>query len=252
MTILDFHLVNGLILLDAQVDGESGQMLLDTGAMRTALNTEYFSDRTGDAVEIAKFSGGMSGETARSACIRSLKLRNLELSDLTAMCMDLKYAEKKLKMKDSSVRLLGLLGNDVLREYSLFLDYKAELLVLDPEMFFRDFALALMPVDAFATVELTIEGRPWRFILDTGANACLLDTELQEEISAVPVEDAPGQFTLPLVCLEEFEYRDVTAVFADLTALKAVTGAVGVIGSTVLSPRRTIQDFKSQLLFLEK
>ncbi len=252
MVYMDFHPVNGLVLLDARVDGEKGQFLLDTGAMMTALNAEYFSPASGGAVEIAKFSGSMSAEDARKTRILSLELQNTELHDLDAMCMDLGYAEAGLRTEDGSVRLLGLLGNDVLRGYSLFLDYKAGLLALDSEMCFRDFTLAPMPVDAFATVELVIGDRPRRFVLDTGANACLLDAELQGEFAVTPAEGAPGQFTLPRVRLEDLEYRDVTAVFADLTALKAVADVCGVIGSAVLSPRRTIQDFKRQLLFLEK
>ena len=249
---IDFKLLNGIILVPAAVNDEQGYLIFDTGAMKTGLHRKYFSDMQGKELEIAKFSGEMASDTATEVTIRSLSFSGVTLTDQNAMLMDLSYVEDSLKGFDNSLRLLGTMGIDIIRDFSVMIDYGENKITLNSPCRFSKSTCVPLQMEALPVVEAEIDGEQYSFVLDTGANTCLLGTALQGRVPVQPVEDSPNVFKISSVSLQSRLYSDVLSVFTDISAIQSKVSVDGVIGYHILSPQRSYFDFSNRKLYLEE
>ena len=248
---VSFKLLNGIVLVPASVNDEQGYLIFDTGAMKTALNKKHFPDLQGKELEIAKFNGEMKSDTAAEIAIRSLSFSSITLTDCAAMLMDLAYVEDSLAAFDSSVRLLGTMGIDVIRQFSVMLDYGSSKITLNPFHGLEQSTCVPMKIEALPVIEIAIDGEPYRFVLDTGANTCLLGAALQGRFPVQPVEGAPNVYSISSVAVQGRSYTNIVSVFADISAIQSKVAVDGVIGYHLLSPQRSYFDFAHQKLYLE-
>ena len=249
---VDFKLLNGIALVSAVVKGEQGYLIFDTGAMKTGLHRKYFSDMQGKELEIAKFSGEMANDTATEITVSSLSFSGVTLTDQKAMLMDLSYVEDSLRAFDPSLRLLGTMGIDIIRNFAVMMDYGENKITLNPLCGFDKSTCVPLQMEALPVVEAEIYGERYRFVLDTGANTCLLGTALQDRFPVQPVEDAPNVFKISSVSLQNRPYSDVLSVFTDISAIQSKVSVEGVIGYHILSAQRSYFDFSNQKLYLEE
>ena len=251
-TEIDFKLLQGIILVQAAVNDEQGYLAFDTGAMQTALHKKYFSDIQGKELEIAKFSEGMKSDTATEITIRNLSFSDVTLTDRKVMLMDLSYVEDSLAAFDPSLRLLGTMGIDIIRNFSVMLDYGESKITLNPLSVFNKYTCVPLQMEALPVVEIEIDGEQYRFVLDTGANTCLLGAALQGRVPVQAVEGTPNIFNISSVSLQKRQYRDIASVFADISAIQSKVSVEGVIGYHILSAQRSYFDFSNQKLYLEE
>ena len=251
-TEIDFKLLNGIVLVSAAVNDKQGYLIFDTGAMKTGLHRKYFSDMQGKELEIAKFSGEMANDTATEITVRSLSFSSVTLTDCNAMLMDLSYVEESLKAFDPSLQLLGTMGIDIIRNFSVMMNYGDNKITLNPLCGFDKSTCVPLQMEALPVVEIEIDGEQYSFVLDTGANTCLLGTALQDRVHVQPVEDAPNVFKISSVSLQNRTYSDVLSVFTDISAIQSKVSVDGVIGYHILSAQRSFFDFSNQKLYLEE
>lgn len=252
MLSLDCKILSGIILIPASADGQSGFFAFDTGAMQTAVNRAYFSDIQGESVQIAKFSQEVVGDSASKGTLGSLSFSGIERRGLPVLIMDLGYVENALKTLDPDIRFLGTLGIDVIRDYTVFIDYSAPELILDSERTFEDCTEIPLSLDKLPVINLEIDGRKCDFVLDTGANTCLLGESFAGSQSIKPSAEQPGIVNVPAVRVGDREYENITAVISDISAIRKKVLVEGVIGYHILSPQRCILDFKRSRLLLER
>ena len=114
-----FHSVNGMILLDAQVNGKTAVLLLDTGADFTLISPEASGlSAKLDALKATNTTGA-SGEYVKGRI--DLRLAERHWIDRAVLIMDLTEASKRLGTK-----IDGFIGQDLLREFSAVrIDYKS-------------------------------------------------------------------------------------------------------------------------------
>ena len=251
-TEIDFKLLQGIILVQATVNDEHGYLAFDTGAMQTALHRKYFSDIQGQELEIAKFSEGMKQDTATAVTIPSLSFSGVTLTDCNVMLMDLSYVEDTLAAFDPSLRLLGTMGIDIIRHFSVLLDYQEKRITLNPLRGFDQWICVPLRMEALPVIEIEIDGEQYRFVLDTGANTCLLGSELQGRLPTQAMDGAPNLFTIPSVSLQNRPYSNILSVFTDISAIQNKVSVDGVIGYQLLAPQRSYFDFMNQKLYLEE
>lgn len=249
---IDFKLLNGIVLVPAAVNDEQGYLAFDTGAMQTALHKKYFSGLQGKELKIAKFSGEMENDTATEVKIRSLSFSKVTLTDYDVMLMDLSYVEDSLAAEDSSLRLLGTMGIDIIHNFSVMIDYERNKITLNPSSRFDRYTCVPMWMEALPVIEIEIGKERYRFVLDTGANTCLLGTALQDRLPVQPVEDTPNIFNILSLSLQQRSYSSIMSVFADISAIQNKVSVDGVIGYQILSPQRSYFDFSDQKLYLEE
>ena len=115
-----FRSVNGMILLDAAVNGKPAVLLLDTGADNSIVSL-YVAGVTAklDALKPENTTGASGDYTKAKIDLRLEKRRWIERPILV---MDLSEASKHL-----GTRIDGFVGQDLLREFSsVKIDYAAK------------------------------------------------------------------------------------------------------------------------------
>ncbi len=253
MIQVSYRLVNGIMLIPATANGKEGFFAFDTGAMQTAVNMAYFPKMQGVDVDIAKFSEGMKKSVATEGVLETLRFSDIERKDMPVLIMDLMYVENALKAALPELKLLGTLGIDVIRNYTVLLDYKSDEIILDPERCsFENQVEIPMPCEKLSIVEVKVADRTCNFVLDTGASICLLGQGFQDDPQLIHSPKTPSFVTIPVVRVGENRYEDIKATISDISAIKKVVPVEGVIGYQILSPQRSILDFRNNRLIMEK
>lgn len=252
---IDFKLLNGIVLIPAAVNTERGYLIFDTGAMETALHKKYFSDVQGKELEIAKFNGNIKSEQSETASeikIHSISFSDVALTDRDVILMDLSYVEDSLSAFDPDVRILGTMGIDIIGGFSVVMDYEKCRIVLNPSCGFAKYTYVPMKTEPQPIIDIEICGEQYSFVLDTGANTCLLGASLQNRLTVQPTEDDPNVFVIPSLSLHGRSYSGVLSVFADISAIQSKVPVDGIIGYQILSSQRAYFDFSNQKLYLEE
>lgn len=252
MIKIPFKLADGIILISATANGKAGYFAFDTGAMQTAVNKAHFPEMQGEQIQIAKFTEGVQEASAAEGTFGTLRFSEIELSDLPVLIMDLMYVENALKDVMPDFIFLGTLGIDVIRNYTVLLDYQASEIILDPEHGFENQETIPMSCNKLPIIQVEAAGQVCDFVLDTGASFCLLGQGFQDIPQLLPSPETPNIVTVPVVRVGAREYKDITATVTNISAIQKKVPVEGVIGYQVLSPQRSILDFKNDRLLLEK
>lgn len=252
MIKIPYKLVGGIILISVTVDGQKGFFAFDSGAMQTAINKAHFPEMHGKQVNIAKFSKEVKENTAEEVILGTLCFSEIELSNVTVVIMDLMYVENALKAAMPDIKFLGTLGIDIIKNYTVMLDYYTNEIILDPERGFENQMSITMRFENLPIIEIEVANRMCNFVLDTGASVCLLSKSFQDAQQLISESKTSNIFTVPVIRVGENEYKNITAIISDIGAIKKKVPVEGVIGYQILSPQRTILDFNNNLLIMEK
>lgn len=252
MITIPFKLADGIILVSAAANGKEGFFAFDTGAMQTAVNKAHFPEMQGAQIQIAKFTEGVQEASAAEGTLSSLYISQIEEADFPVLIMDLMYVENALKSVMPDFIFLGTLGIDVIRNYTVLLDYQASEITLDPERGFEAQETISMSCDKLPIIQVEAAGRTCNFVLDTGASFCLLGQGFQDDPQLLPSPETPNIVTVPVVRVGAREYKNIAATVSNISAIQKKVPVEGVIGYQVLSPQRSILDFENNQLLLEK
>ena len=249
---IQFKLVAGIMLIPVTANEKEGFFAFDTGAMQTAVNKAHFPEIQGERTDIAKYSEGVKKASATEGILNTMRFSDVECSNMPVLIMDLMYVENALKAAMPDVKFLGTLGIDVIRNYTVLLDYNATEIILDPEYDFESRLRIPMRYVNLPVIEVEVANRTCDFVLDTGANTCLLGQSFQNDPQLIPASQTPNIVTVPVVRVGENRYENITAVISDISAIQKKVPVEGVIGYQVLSPQRSVLDFKNHMLIMEK
>lgn len=252
MIRMPYKLAEGIMLISVTANEKEGFFAFDTGAMQTAVNKAHFPEMRGEQIDIAKFTDGVKKSTAEEGVLDTLRFADMERSDMPVLIMDLMYVEDALKTAVPDIKFLGTLGIDVIRNYTVLLDYNASEIILDPEHGFENPMTIPMKCEKLPVIEIEAANRTCDFVLDTGASICLLGQSFRDDPQLIPDPETPDIVTIPAVRVGEKEYEHITAAISDVTAIQKRVPVEGVIGYQVLSPQRSILDFQNDRLIMEK
>ena len=249
---IPYKLVGGIMLIPVTANGKEGFFAFDTGAMQTAVNKVYFPEMHGEHIGIAKFSGEVTKGSAAEGILDTLSFSDIERSNMPVLIMDLTYVENALKAAAPGLKFLGTLGIDVIKNYTVLLDYKAAEIILDPEYDFEAQTTVPMKFEKLPVIEVEAANRTCDFVLDTGASICLLGHDFRNDPQLIPASGTPNIVILPVVRVGKNEYEKIKAAISDISAIKKKVPVDGVIGYQILSPQRSVLDFKNHRLIMEK
>lgn len=249
---IPYKLASGIMLIPMMANDQEGYFAFDTGAMQTAVNKEYFSGMKGERIDIIKFSDDIKEGVADKGILNTLHFSDMERTNLPVLIMDLMYVEKALKTIIPDLKLLGTLGIDVIGDYTVLLDYNMSEIILDPEQKFENQVAIPMQYEKLPVIEIEVIDRMYNFVLDTGANTCLLGQEFLNHPQLTPVSETSKVVNIPFVRLAGNEYPDIVAIISDISSIRKRVPVEGVIGYQILSQQRSILDFKNKKLIFEK
>lgn len=240
--IIPIEVVSGIILINVSVNGINGYMAFDTGAMKTCLNKFHFPDFVGKDIEVAKFDNEMKTASAvESIC--DIRCHEWVAPKTSVLLLDMDYVEKPLRNIKPDLCFLGTIGIDLIREHTVLLDYANLQIGLDedaPEgLEYFEMKTGVLPV-----IDVNVLDNVYQFVLDTGANTCLLDKSFGIDSLKV-IDEVNGIVQIKVTALGS-EYSDVTAVMHNIDDIKLKVPVSGVIGYQVLKNRLSFFDFKNE------
>jgi len=260
--------LNGLLVVEAEVDGRRGNFLLDTGAPALVLNKREFTPPGTETTLAAAGSTGVNGKMAGMSYHRVQKFdwQGISFQQKEVPTLDLTSLEQKL----GGLPLLGLIGYNVLSQYAVTLDYRAGLVRLRQPGPATTPALMRVPFTLsghLPVVALAVGGQTFQVGVDCGAQANLLDQQYQaglarelRKISTARLSGADANARtvatarLPEVRLAgPLAFRKQATVFADLAHLNQNPSRAplqGLVGYPLLSQYRTTIDYvNKELIF---
>lgn len=242
MTI-PFELVDGIVLIEVIIDDQKGYMAFDTGAMATCINKNYFLEHRGEEKEIRKFDENLKISTVMKGS-NTISFGDRIMEQIKTLSIDFDYVEKPLRKIKADLIFLGTLGIDVLGQTNIMIDYQNQVLDFDYQVDNSTIPTELpMTVDQLPIISIQIDGKAHPFVLDTGANTCVIDPLILSQQTV-------DEINIPQLIWSDRDYTNISAVASDLTQLRQKVEAYGIIGYQVLKERSWYFDFQNEKILL--
>jgi Aspartyl protease len=190
--IIPFSRAGNLIVVKAKVDTMEGNFILDTGSPHLVLNLTYFRDypSTWSQSEEKKGITG-SVENVLQTTVASFSFGDLKQYRVNADLVNLGHIENR-----KGIRILGLIGMELLDRYEMIIDYEKNLIYLhllskkksssyqhemlnDTAAYYTS---SLELNDGRVIVKTEIAGKKMRLIIDSGAETNILDSRLPDNV----------------------------------------------------------------------
>ena len=181
--------VDGTFLVDARVNGSPAVLVLDTGAEHSLLDRE-FAQRLGlHPVAYAELQTPYSSENTAVILVPHLDIQSVHSSGLRMMTDDLAATSGAL-----GVHIDGALGNDVIRKFTITLDYSVGTITFGRiSVAPHGVPIKLHRIGNRYFAHLNLDGVPLTFLLDTGTNFSVLSnsgwSRLNQDKKALSVID---------------------------------------------------------------
>jgi len=177
-----------LFLIEAKVDGETGNLVFDTGANGLVLNSTYFRSHV-------KTGGSSSnGITGSVGTIEQISIGQIEFSDLTYKNLRADLANLGHIENRRGVKILGLIGFGMIRnleividpingELKLFrIDKTGKRLNTKTSGFIPDYSQKIEGNSNILFLKATIGGKLLNFCFDTGAETNAISSDANKKI----------------------------------------------------------------------
>jgi len=253
--------VGNLLLLEAEIDGQVGNFIVDLGAPYLVLNSTYFRDYE---IDDSYYAGTLASgnDHVKRIEVNNLNIQGLEYYNLSADVTDLAAIENK-----RGVKILGLLGVSLFKRYVFDLNIFTQQLIL-----YKGFSSAKMQNDLIldSPIQLRnnviiIEARAGdvelKFSIDSGAERNVIDNSLPEKVyegmqilGASSVTDGNGARTEVLIAvvnninIADFNMQKMHTLVLNLKNMSRAYGNKinGMLGFPFFALGRVIIDFKEE------
>jgi len=258
-----FETQNGLMLVQATLDNQSGTFILDTGSPTLVLNDRHFTGKSSDWR-----ANGLNGKVAvQEFCVKKWRWGQINRRNFKAVVANLQHLEQALQRP-----ILGLIGYEMIRKHELYFDYKNRIIrqYNAKRSVLHESAVpsAVIPFDLkyhLPVVQVVIGEKLFRFGLDSGAETNVLHlqkaSQLTEDafhnIRTVSVQDLGSHVkrtTAAIVkctLIEENRFVDMKYVFADLSSLRQAYNLSidGLLGFPFWSAHKVSINYRKQELY---
>lgn len=177
-----------LFLIEAKVDGETGNLVFDTGANGLVLNSTYFRThvRTGGS--------SSNGITGAVGTVEQIAVGQIEFSDLTYKNLRADLANLGHIENRRGVKILGLIGFGLMRNLEILLDpinNELKLFRIDKtgkrlntnqSGFIPDYSQKIEGNSNILFLKATIGGKLLNFCFDTGAETNAISSDANKKI----------------------------------------------------------------------
>ncbi|MCC6726988.1 MAG: aspartyl protease family protein [Saprospiraceae bacterium] len=187
--VTQFELVRGMVIVQAELNGQSANFILDTGSPMMILNEKMGETAS---IQASSLQGGMAGEWKTIGMFSWAGVRKFDMPALTTDVGALEYVTDR--------PIAGLIGYKFLEDFDLLIDFENLLITLVPqgktaklEGWNLKSQVPFTMAGHLPVIEVQIGDKKLRLGLDTGANTNMLDLqkamELEQEL-VTPVSNA--------------------------------------------------------------
>lgn len=266
-----------MLLAQAQINGETKNFIIDSGAPNLILNSRHISsEKTKQPNEATTLSAsqGVNGSISNldMTPISTFDFYGMKIKNQDVLSMDLSHLEASL-----NTEIHGLIGYQVFKDYDLLFDYENKALV-----FIRPDHTPDYLKDRYSQSKITktsielrghipyVQGRIGKQTLtlgiDNGAGENLLNESLwkvlKKQVKALETATLQGAGAskevrrghLKELILANKRFQNIFTVFNDMSHLNIGTETPldGLIGYEILSKQKTLLSFRNKtLLFID-
>ena len=180
--------VGNLLLIDAIIDNQTGNLIFDTGAMGLVLNNTYYRNHV---VSDSHSSGGINGgiSNVSSISIDHLDFADLKFKKIGADLTDLGHIENR-----RNVKILGLLGLTLIKNFEIIIDVnnnqlqlfridkKGERIFQTDKSFHADLSEPIQVANNVVFLRGIIKGKKLNFCMDTGSETNVISNHSSKEV----------------------------------------------------------------------
>lgn len=172
--IIPFQVVNGLIIIEAEVDDRAGKYVFDTGAEEMILNSKVSNSNS----VFASINGDISTEEVD---INILKIGNLTQKKLKAYSADLESLQSYLNLS-----LAGIIGTHLFAPNIINIDYHSRQITLsdnDKSPSDLDYSIDFDMTDGTPVCSIELNGNTFLFGFDSGATMHVIDDDVKNQLA---------------------------------------------------------------------
>ncbi|PHN06514.1 aspartyl protease family protein [Flavilitoribacter nigricans] len=259
--LIPFELVRGMIVMQASIEQQPGHFILDTGAPLMVINDE---PKVPSRLAASFKQEIQVGETI----IQDFDWAGVEERKLDALVLDISHLENAFQRP-----LKGMIGFNALKDYELFFNYEDQFVLRYPagknDLHRNSKPLHSIPfqlLDHLPVITVKIGKKKFRFGLDTGACANLVDRGVLEaleadEITALPDEEVQGldqtvnrvkAVEARLVQVKGLDVQELKFLATDMPELHSDEGIVlnGLLGYSFLSRMKFSINYQKQRIYV--
>lgn len=258
-----FELVNGMIFVEANMNQQQGNFILDTGAPLTIVNTQtpnHKSELTANGISEAFM--------VTSTEIKSFEWAGIKRSQFEALAIDISHLEKA-----SERPILGLIGYDLLKNYELLIDYEnQEIRLFNARK--NNWHVNHQPIETFSFIiqdhlpvlKVKIGRKNYYFGLDTGAAVNLIDLSQKDKIakdlrSDLKIEEIQGvdkvvhevfATTIYETKVKDLAFDNMKYLFTDISHLKESSSLRidGLLGFPFFSQKKCSINYQKRKIYI--
>ncbi|THD68828.1 hypothetical protein E7Z59_00420 [Robertkochia marina] len=272
---IPFQLADHLIILKGSINGQQGNLILDTGSKNLVINKNHFKQRHTQIKQGVGYSVTGSLQSVSAQRIESFNFNSFEIPYKLGDLLDLSHIEKNKKLK-----ILGVMGKSVLYDFEIYIDFYLKQVTLFrtdnvgnriDDHFFIDTPTAEIPfLDHGHCIVLntTLGTTPLKMALDTGAEINFLDSDISGEalkkfrgIKRIKLRGM-GHKKSEMLAGRLYDLRlddsypigVMRTILADLSDMKEAYGTRvdGVLGYDFIAMKRLLINYKKKLITFVK
>jgi hypothetical protein len=230
--IKNFKNVNGFIVLEANLNGEVGNYILDTGASDLYINKNI---EKGDIL----IDGVDRSYKASTTLISNFSIGKISIENINAYVLNLKDIEYLINMP-----LNGLIGGNMLLDYAVLIDYKNENITFYKTLTaisnikcteYHIYSTPFMLEGSLPIISVNINGVTGDFGIDTGATLNLIDEAF---VSNAKLEI--DKISLGAITIDNFNYTPSSLSSSDFNISQSIEG---ILSPEILNVNKLLIDY---------
>lgn len=261
MLTTPFELIDGMIVVEAEMNQQKGHFILDTGAPLMIVNAP--TSHTGNV----EAKGISEAFLVNEVKIESFEWAGIKEAELDAIAMDISHLERA-----TNRTLLGLIGYDMLKDFEILIDYKNHIIrFLNPkknDLHHHSRPICTVPFiieNHLPIIKVKVGKKKMYFGLDTGAEVNLIDLSIKDKInpsllSPLKIEEIQGVdkvvhevFATYLSSTEvkNLSFENMKFLFTDISHLRdnSTFQLDGLLGFPFFSQRKCSINYKKRKIY---
>lgn len=258
-TTIPFTMLEGMMVVEATVNQQKGNFIIDTGAPTLVLNQQ-------PTVNTQLEGRGISeGLIADEVVVQEFSWSGIRKQNVDAFKVDISHLEKI-----SGQHLAGIIGYDILKEVELLVDYQTQTVQLSPVKATKiKKPLAVIPFTMQAhlpVIKVKIGKKKFRLALDTASESNILDEKIFRkldktllsnhqigEIQGVDQQIKEVQVaTIHQTTIKALSFDEMTYLFTDLSHLKSDSNLYidGLLGYPFFKQGKLSINYQEQKIYV--
>ena len=255
MNKIMFKNLKGLVLIDANVDGETGFLIFDTGSIKSTMNLKYFRKKA-NKIESQKFTVIKDKETITDEKehgflkINIINLGGYHIDDVETQLIDLSYVENPLNAIEDGIKVLGTIGLDIISKHKITINYKENFLIFNDSTATNTTANFVRDSKGLIISKIYIDGKILNMVIDTGATI----STITEKNKPIMIERAISEkiFLSKKFCLLDNEFNNISFLALGINSLSSNIDIDGIIGANVFTNLIISFDFQTSTIQMIK